>query len=66
LPLDVPIQFAGNVVHVSAAEVFGAEEAADLFLSYHRSADIPDRYVLRPVEGYRSDGSRVDLDDADG
>lgn len=38
--------------------------ASDLYLRYHQFGTIPDTYTLRPVEGYRRDGSRVDIDDA--
>jgi hypothetical protein len=46
---------------VSAAEVFAADEAAELFISYYRTGDIPPGYVLRPVEGYTRDGGLIDL-----
>jgi hypothetical protein len=58
VPLDVEIPMPHGAVIVSAAEVFDAEEAADLLLSYHQSGDIPSGYVLRPVEGYKADVSR--------
>jgi hypothetical protein len=61
LPLDVTIEMSGSAVHVSSAEVFDAEEAADLFLAYHQSGDIPVAYSLRPVEGYGPDGSPIDI-----
>ena len=61
LPLDVTIEMSGNALHVSAAEVFDAEEAADLFLAYHQSGDIPAAYSRRPVEGYGPDGSMIDI-----
>ena len=52
-----------RVVHraSSATEVFDAEEAADLFQTYHRSGDIAKRYAVRPVEGYRADGSAAEI-----
>ena len=65
LPLDVSIEMSGGTLHVSAAEVFQAEEAADLFLAYHQSGDIPATYSLRPVEGYGPDGSPVDIYDTE-
>jgi hypothetical protein len=52
---------SNNIVRVSAAEVFDAEEAADLFLDYHRSGEIPSAYTLRPTEGYRADGTIVEI-----
>lgn len=55
------IDVCGNTLHVTAAEVFGAEEAADLFHSYLRTGDLPQGYALRPVEGYRLDGDTIDL-----
>ncbi|AQT82701.1 hypothetical protein B1R94_10210 [Mycolicibacterium litorale] len=63
LPLDTEITLGTSTLYVNAAEVFDAEEAADIFLSYHQSGAIPETYSLRPVEGYRRDGSRVDLGD---
>jgi hypothetical protein len=61
LPLDVTIEMSSSTLHVSAAEVFDAEETADLFLAYHQSVDIPATYSLRPVEGYGPDGSPIDI-----
>ncbi|MET0702832.1 MAG: hypothetical protein ABWY93_24540, partial [Mycobacterium sp.] len=63
LPLDVDIPMPGEL-KVSAAEVFGAEEAADLFHSYHQTGDLPSGYSLRPAQGYRADGTVIDLDGA--
>jgi hypothetical protein len=34
---------------VTPNEVFSADEAAELFLSYHRTGWVPSRYVLRPL-----------------
>jgi hypothetical protein len=61
LPLDVTIETGVNALQVSAAEVFDAEEAADLFMAYHRSGDIPDGYSLRPVQCWDSDDSEIDI-----
>jgi hypothetical protein len=61
LPLDVEIPMPDGPVVVSTAEVFDAEEAAELLLSYHQSGDIPSGYTLRPVEGYKPDGSAVEI-----
>ena len=59
--LDVEIPMPGGAPCVSATEVFDAEEAADLFQAYHRSGDIAKRYAVRPVEGYRADGTAVEI-----
>jgi hypothetical protein len=48
-------------VRAIRAEVFDAEKAAQLFMSYYRTGDVPPGYGLRPVEGYASDGQLVDL-----
>ncbi|SHX67378.1 Uncharacterised protein [Mycobacteroides abscessus subsp. abscessus] len=61
LPLDVAIELPKGAEYVSAAEVFAAEEAADIFIAYHRTGDIPPGYVLRAVEGYTADGDNIDL-----
>jgi hypothetical protein len=61
LPLDVTIEMGISALQVSAAEVFDAEEAADLFVAYHRSGDIPDGYSLRPVQGWGPDDSPIDI-----
>lgn len=50
--LDIPIELPRGAEYVSAPEVFEAEEAADIFIHYYRTGEIPDGYVLRPVEGY--------------
>ena len=60
-PLDVPIRLPNSTEMVSADEVFDADEAADLFLAYQQTGDLPPGYALRPVEGYRADGSIVEL-----
>ena len=44
-PLDVPIRLPRGTEMVSADEVFDAEEAADLFLAYQQTGDIPPGYV---------------------
>ena len=58
-PLDVPIDFPNSTQTVSAAEIFDAEEAAQLFMSYHRTGDIPAEYILRPIEGYTAGGELI-------
>ena len=60
-PLDVAITLPHGDEMISRAEVFDANEAAQLFTHYHRTGDIPDGYVLRPVEGYTPDGNIIDL-----
>lgn len=62
-PLDVAIPLPKGDQMISRAEVFDAEEAAKLFMSYHASGDIPAGYVLRPVEGYTADHESIDLQD---
>ncbi|WP_078315393.1 hypothetical protein [Mycobacterium sp. D16Q16] len=61
LPLDVAIPLPNGDQMVSRAEVFDADEAAQLFISYYRTGDLPEGYVLRPVEGYTADGDLVEL-----
>lgn len=60
-PVDVAIPLPNGNQMISAPEVFAADEAAEVFISYYRTGDIPAGYVLRPVEGYRADGSVMDL-----
>ncbi len=55
-PIDVPIELPKSTDMISGAEVFEAEEAADLFISYYKTGDIPAGYALRPVEGYKANG----------
>lgn len=60
-PLDFVIALPHGDEWISRAEVFDAEEAAQLFVHYQRTGDLPDGYALRPVEGYTSDGIIIDL-----
>lgn len=60
-PSDVPIRVANGIKMISRSQVFSADEAARLFMSFYKTGDIPAGYVLQPVEGYTSDGSVVDL-----
>ncbi|WP_396910297.1 hypothetical protein [Mycolicibacterium sp.] len=58
---DVPITLPRSTELVAPSEVFGADEAADLFYHYYKTGDIPDGYTLRPVQGFTSNGDSVDL-----
>ncbi|QZH66705.1 hypothetical protein [Mycolicibacterium farcinogenes] len=60
-PLDVAIELPHGPEYVSAPEVFTSDEATEIFYTYYKTGDIPDGYVLRPVEGYTADGRNVDL-----
>ncbi|MET0702835.1 MAG: hypothetical protein ABWY93_24555 [Mycobacterium sp.] len=62
LPVDVEISMPGEL-KVTAAEVFTAQEAADLFDAYHQTGELPPGYALRPAQGYRADGTVIDIDD---
>lgn len=62
--MDVPIQLAHGAKLISCSQVFADEEAAELFYTGYTTGDIPDGYALQPVEGYRADGTTVDLGDA--
>lgn len=62
-PLDVAIPLPRGDQMISRPEVFDAEEAAKIFMSYHTTGDIPPGYVLRPVEGYTADHDLIDLHD---
>lgn len=61
LPLDVAIHLPTSDDMVNTAEVFNADEAADLFFTYYTTGDIPSSYTLRPINGWTADGTRVDL-----
>ncbi|MED5811081.1 hypothetical protein VST63_01795 [Mycolicibacterium sp. 050232] len=63
-PLDVPIVLPQSTEMIARHEVFGADEAAELFYSYYQSGDISPDYALRPVEGYIAGGGNIDLRDA--
>lgn len=60
-PIDVAIALPRGPEVVSASEVFGADEAGEIFYSYYKTGDIPPGYVLRPVEGYTADHEIIDL-----
>jgi hypothetical protein len=62
-PLDVPFKLPRSIQLVSGYEVFGADEAAELFYTYYQTGDIPARYSLRPVEGYTAQGGLINLRD---
>ncbi len=61
--LVAPIPLPRGPEMVAQNELFGADEAADLFYSYFKTGDIPGEYSLRPVEGYTKDGGLIDLRD---
>ncbi len=61
LPVDVPIELPHAPEFVSAAEVFEAEEAGDIFFTYYKTGYIPPGYVVRPVEAWTADGTNIDL-----
>jgi hypothetical protein len=62
-PFDVAIKLPHSTEMISRSEVFGADEAADLFLRYYKTGDIPAEYVLRPTEAFTRDGRNIDLRD---
>jgi hypothetical protein len=59
--LDQAIELPTNTQMVRGAEVFGADEAAELFTDFYRAGSIPESYALRPAEGWTLDGTSVDL-----
>lgn len=64
LVLNAEIPMPRGALYVAAAEVFDAEESADLFLAYHQTGELPEGYVLRPAEGYNPDGNSIELPSA--
>ena len=60
-PVDVPLPLPHGTELISAPEVFAADEAAQIFMAYHETGEIPDGYVLRPIEAYTVDGGQIDL-----
>jgi len=63
-PLDVEIptpHIPPSPIRISAAEVFGADEATDLFVTYYKTGTIPDHCTLRPIEGFTTEGGIIDL-----
>lgn len=62
-PVDVPLPLPHATEMITAPEVFTADEAAEIFMHYHRAGTIPDGYLLRPIEGYTPDGGHIDLRD---
>ncbi|SHT86893.1 Uncharacterised protein [Mycobacteroides abscessus subsp. bolletii] len=60
-PLDVTIELPPGPLFISRAEVFDSQEAAEIFISYYKTGEIPEGYALRPVEGYTADGRLIDL-----
>jgi hypothetical protein len=65
-PLDITIpapNVAVSSIRINRFEVFDADEATKLFVSYYTTGDIPEGYALRPLEAFRVDGPSVDLRD---
>jgi hypothetical protein len=60
---DVPIVLPASTEMRSAAEIFDADEAAELFFSYYKTGDIPAGYTKRPEQGFTQDGDNIDLRD---
>lgn len=60
-PLDVTVPLPKGDEMISRPEVFDAEEAGRIFMTYHKTGDIPPDYMLRPTEGYTADGDLIDL-----
>lgn len=60
-PVNVPLELPNGTEWISGPEVFAAEEAAQIFISYYKTGAIPDEYVLRPIEGYDAEGRLIDL-----
>ncbi|ORV01584.1 hypothetical protein AWB94_25930 [Mycolicibacterium canariasense] len=58
---DVPIKLPRSTQMISEAEVFDADEAADLFFQYYKTGQLPAGYALRPLQGWKADGTPVDL-----
>jgi hypothetical protein len=59
----VPIVLPASTEMRSAAEIFDADEAAELFFSYYKTGDIPAGYTKRPEQGFTQDGDNIDLRD---
>jgi len=62
-PIDVPIHLPDGTEMISTPEVFTADEATPLFMSYYKTGDIPEGYTLRPLEAFRDNNTSVDLRD---
>lgn len=60
-PIDVAVELPKGPEMVSASEVFGADEAGEIFYAYYKTGDIPPGYALRPVEGYNASHEIIDL-----
>lgn len=63
-PIDVPIHLPDGTEMISTPEVFTADEATQLFMSYYKTGDIPEGYTLRPLEAFRDNNTSVDLRNA--
>jgi hypothetical protein len=58
---DTAIRLPQSDLMVCLTEVFDADEAAQLFMNYHKTGDIPPGYTMRPVEGYTANGELIAL-----
>lgn len=47
---DVEIKFGENTLRMRQSEVFGADEAAPIYLEYFQSRSIPGEYELRELD----------------
>lgn len=63
-PADVAIKLPHGPEMVSRSEVFGPDEAAELFFTYFKTGEVPAGYTLRPVQGFGKDGRNITLHDA--
>jgi hypothetical protein len=63
VPADVQVKLPLSSYLIRGYEVFGADEATDLFWTYFKTGDIPTHYSLRPIDGYTADGAIFDLRD---
>lgn len=64
-PINIPIPLSNGAERVSAPEVFGADEAAELFMIYQETGDVPGHYTLRPLLGWTGDDTLIDYRDHD-
>jgi hypothetical protein len=60
-PLDVALHLPERIEMVSRLEVFTADEAAKIFLSYYTAEVVPSTYSLRDVGVYGEDDTHLSL-----